>query len=84
MPSQSTSELKLDNIQLKPHLNSSASWGLLVSLVAASKKKVLTGYLTEYLYLWPYIQEDFFKEVEAESHYKGTCYDILFIQMSWH
>jgi len=27
---------------------------------------------------------DVFKEVEAESRYKGTCYDILFIEMIWH
>jgi len=58
------SELRMDNIQIKKG-SSSVSWGLLGVLAGAKKGAILAKLATEYFYLWPYIQEDFFKEVEA-------------------
>lgn len=57
-------ELKMDNIQIKKG-SSSISWGLLGVLAGAKRGTTLANIATQYFYLWPYIQEDFFKEVEA-------------------
>ncbi len=63
-PLKQREEISLDNIEIKKGL-SSVSWGLLASLSSAKKTAVLANCLTEYLYLWPYIIEDFFKEIEV-------------------
>ncbi|MCF7907275.1 MAG: hypothetical protein K9L86_00140 [Candidatus Omnitrophica bacterium] len=57
-------ELRLDNIQIKKG-NSSVSWGFLAFLPKISKRSNLAGILTQYLYLWPYVVDEFFREVEA-------------------
>jgi len=76
--------LSLHNILIKERTSSLPEWGLLTTLDITNKKADLGILLKKYLYLWPYVMKDFFKDIEdiekallAPSESKDYLKDML-------
>ncbi len=57
--------LILNNILIKGKKPRTFDWGLLSSANLGDKKEKIGLFLKQYLYLWPYISEDFLRDMET-------------------
>lgn len=56
-------ELFLSQILLKEHFASAFQWGVFSTI--SNKSRQLVPFLKKYLYMWRYVADDFFKDMEA-------------------